>query len=638
MLVHLKVQNTEEYTKMSRKTWFSWMILALTLVLAFGAFSVSAQDIDIEDLPMGDGELVVIITPSHDNPFFKAEADIAQARAEALGYTTLVLVHNDDANLQDQHFDVAISQGAAAIILDNAGADASIASVQRAQEAGIPSFLIDREINATGIAASQLVSNNYQGAVLGAEEFVRLMGEEGEYVELLGRETDTNAAVRSQGYNDVIADFPDMILVAQQTANWSQPEAFDVMETLIQAHPNIKGVIAGNDTMALGASAALRAAGMDDVIVVGFDGSPEVMDAIRRGEIQATVLQPVAVFSEMAVDQAHVYIQTGELPEVEKQSIDCILITPENVDEYGVFAPLPAGEVALPMGNGELIVIITPSHDNPFFKAEADIAQARAEALGYTTLVLVHNDDANLQDQHFDVAISQGAAAIILDNAGADASIASVQRAQEAGIPSFLIDREINATGIAASQLVSNNYQGAVLGAEEFVRLMGEEGEYVELLGRETDTNAAVRSQGYNDVIADFPDMILVAQQTANWSQPEAFDVMETLIQAHPNIKGVIAGNDTMALGASAALRAAGMDDVIVVGFDGSPEVMDAIRRGEIQATVLQPVAVFSEMAVDQAHVYIQTGELPEVEKQSIDCILITPENVDEYGVFAPLN
>ncbi len=624
---------------MSRKTWFSWMILTLTLLLAFGAFGATAQDLDIEDLPMGDGELIVIITPSHDNPFFKAEADIAQARAEELGYTTLVLVHDDDANLQDQHFDVAISQGAAAIILDNAGADASIASIQRAADAGIPSFLIDREINASGVAASQLVSNNYQGAVLGAEEFVRLMGEEGQYVELLGRETDTNAAVRSQGYNDVIADFPDMELVAQQTANWSQPEAFDVMETLIQTYPDIKGVIAGNDTMALGASAALRAAGMDDVIVVGFDGSPEVMDAIRRGEIQATVLQPVAVFSELAVDQAHTYIQTGELPEVEKQSIDCILITPENVDGYGVFAPLPVDEeAALPMGDGELIVIITPSHDNPFFKAEADIAQARAEELGYTTLVLVHDDDANLQDQHFDVAISQGAAAIILDNAGADASIASIQRAADAGIPSFLIDREINASGVAASQLVSNNYQGAVLGAEEFVRLMGEEGQYVELLGRETDTNAAVRSQGYNDVIADFPDMELVAQQTANWSQPEAFDVMETLIQTYPDIKGVIAGNDTMALGASAALRAAGMDDVIVVGFDGSPEVMDAIRRGEIQATVLQPVAVFSELAVDQAHTYIQTGELPEVEKQSIDCILITPENVDEYGVFAPLN
>lgn len=310
--------------------------LLLTLILSIGLLPAVAQD----DLPMGNGELIVIITPSHDNVFFKAEADIAQARAEELGYTTLVLVHNDDANLQDQHFDVAISQGAAAIILDNAGADATIASVQRAKDAGIPTFLIDREINATGVAASQLVSNNYQGAVLGAEEFVRLMGEAGQYVELLGRETDTNAAIRSQGYNDVIGNYPDMELVAQQTANWSQTEAFDVMETIIQANPDIKGVISGNDTMALGAAAALQAAGMTDVIVAGFDGSPEVMEAIKQGTIQLTVLQPVANFSLLAVDQAHTYIQTGELPAEEKQSIDCILITPDNVNDYENFAPI----------------------------------------------------------------------------------------------------------------------------------------------------------------------------------------------------------------------------------------------------------------------------------------------------------
>ncbi len=624
-----------------------WMKLLTVLLLTAVVLTGMPQSAPAP-VAAQEGQLIVIITPSHDNPFFKAEADIAQARAEELGYETLVLVHDDDPNLQDQHFDVAISQGASAIILDNAGADATIAPIQRAKEAGIPTFLIDREINSTGDAAVQLVSNNYHGAVLGAEYFVELMGEEGQYVELLGRETDTNAHVRSQGYNDVIADFPDMELVAQQTANWSQPEAFTVMETIIQANPDIKGVIAGNDTMALGAQAALNAADMGDVIVVGFDGSPDVMDSIRAGEIDATVLQPVANFSEIAVDLADDYIQNGNLPEEEKVSIDCILINPDNVEEYGVFAPLDSssdeGDTAedpladLPMGNGELIVIITPSHDNPFFKAEADIAQARAEELGYETLVLVHDDDPNLQDQHFDVAISQGAVAIILDNAGADATIAPIQRAKEAGIPTFLIDREINSTGDAAVQLVSNNYHGAVLGAEYFVELMGEEGKYVELLGRETDTNAHVRSQGYNDVIADFPDMELVAQQTANWSQPEAFTVMETIIQANPDIKGVIAGNDTMALGAQAALNAAGMTDVIVVGFDGSPDVMDSIRAGEIDATVLQPVANFSEIAVNQAHVYIQTGELPAEEKVSIDCILITTDNVDEYGVFAPLN
>ena len=75
---------------------------------------------------------------------------------------------------------MAIARKVSAIILDNAGADASIAAVNKAKAAGIPSILIDREINATGAAAAQIVSNNYQGATLGAEEFVRLMGETGE--------------------------------------------------------------------------------------------------------------------------------------------------------------------------------------------------------------------------------------------------------------------------------------------------------------------------------------------------------------------------------------------------------------------------------------------------------------------------
>ncbi|MDM8004704.1 MAG: substrate-binding domain-containing protein, partial [Phycisphaerae bacterium] len=194
----------------------------------------------------GEG-LIVIITPSHDNPFFKAEADSAEAAAKALGYETLVLIHDDDPALQDQHFDLAIAQGAKAIIVDNAGADASIQAVKKAKDAGIPTFLIDREINETGIAASQIISNNYQGAVLGAEEFVRLVGEEGKYVELTGRDSDTNAHIRSQGYHDVLDEYPGLEMVAQQTANWSQTEAFEVMETIIQAHPDIKGVISGND-------------------------------------------------------------------------------------------------------------------------------------------------------------------------------------------------------------------------------------------------------------------------------------------------------------------------------------------------------------------------------------------------------
>jgi len=300
------------------------IIFALGMVLSAG--SLFAQQ-----------KLIVIITPSHDNPFFGTEAVAADAQAKKLGYKTLVLSHDDDANKQDQQFDTAIASKAAAIILDNAGADATIGAVTKAKAAKIPVFLIDREINQTGLAISQIVSNNYQGAQLGGEAFVKLMGEKGNYVELVGKESDTNAGVRSKGYHDVIDQYPNLKSVARQSANWSQTEAFAKMETILQANPDIKGVICGNDTMAMGAMAALKAAGKGKVIVVGFDGSNDVRDSIIAGDVKATVLQTCATNAEMAVQQADAYIKNGKTGKPEKQLTDCILIDSKNAKKLNNF-------------------------------------------------------------------------------------------------------------------------------------------------------------------------------------------------------------------------------------------------------------------------------------------------------------
>src|SRR5215218_3225236 len=287
---------------------------------------------------------------------------------------------------------------------------------------------------------------------------------------------------------------------------------------------------------------------------------------------------------------------------------------------------------------GGLIAVITPSLDNPFFKAESDAAVAKAKELGYETSAASHDDDPNKQSQLIDTAISRKAKAIILDNAGADASIGAVQKAKDAGIPVFLIDREINQNGIAAAQIVSNNSQGAQLGAQEFVKSLGGKGKYVELVGKESDTNAGVRSQGYKDVLSQYPDLKRVAQQSANWDQQEAFTKMETILQRNRDIDGVIAGNDTMALGAVAALKSAGLlDKVKVVGFDGSPDAISAIKKDHMVATVLQPAAQIAEMAVEQADKLITTGKTDQPEKRSIDCELVTKDNADEFGVFARL-
>jgi erythritol transport system substrate-binding protein len=129
--------------------------------------------------------------------------------------------------------------------------------------------------------------------------------------------------------------------------------------------------------------------------------------------------------------------------------------------------------------------------------------------------------------------------------------------------------------------------------------------------------------------------MKMVSQQSANWSQTEGYSKMETILQANPNIKGVIAGNDTMAMGAIAALQAAGRKDVIVVGFDGSNDVRDSILAGGIKATVMQPAYAQAQLAVEQANEFIKTGKKPADEKRLMDCILITADNAKKLETFA---
>lgn len=282
-----------------------------------------------------------------------------------------------------------------------------------------------------------------------------------------------------------------------------------------------------------------------------------------------------------------------------------------------------------------LLVIIVPSQDNPFFKSEADTAAARAVALGYRVRVDSHDDDAYRQDNLIDAAIASNASAIVLDNAGADASVAAIRRAARAGIACFLIDREINVTGIAKAQIIADNHQGSIIVAEEFARALGSsKASYVELLGRESDTNAQVRTTGFHSVLDRDSNLIRVAAQSANWSQSEAFQKTETILQAHADIAGIIAGNDTMALGALAAVKSSGRQGIVIAGFDGSPDAVAAVRSGDLLVTALQPAVLIARLAVDQADGYLKTGKLDKPELQIIPCNLVTRSNAQDFRDF----
>ncbi len=296
-------------------------------------------------------------------------------------------------------------------------------------------------------------------------------------------------------------------------------------------------------------------------------------------------------------------------------------------------APALGGAAPARAAEGGLMSIIVNDPSNPYWLTEGNVAAAEAQKLGYKASVGASKGDTNTESNLIDTAITNRSVAIILDPANASGSVGAVKKAIAANIPVFLVNAEINQDGLAKAQLVSNNAQGAALGAQQWVKDVGQKGNFVELLGSPSDNNAATRSNGYETVLSQYAGLAKAGSQVANWDRTQGHDKMQNLLQAHPDIIGVISGNDEMALGAIAALKEAGkLSSMKVGGFDGSPDAVAAVKAGELAYTVLQPVATFSAKAVDEADSFLKTGKTgAPTEKQLFNCVLITKATTSRY-------
>jgi ABC-type sugar transport system substrate-binding protein len=283
----------------------------------------------------GDKKIAIVIS-TFNNPWFVVLRDAAEARAKELGYETASFESQNDTTKETSHFENTIAAGYDAILFNATDSDGSIANVRRAKKAGIPVFLIDREINATDAATSQILSDSYSGCVDIGEYFVETVGKEGNYVEILGQSGDNNTHNRSKGFHSVVDKFPGLKMVAQQPGDFDRAKAFEVMETILQDQPDIDAVFCGNDAMAMGAYNALVAAGKTDVKVFGFDGADEVVKLIAEGKIVATGMQFPKDMARTAAEYADEWIN-GKRDFEQKIPVAVELVTKDNVAEYSDF-------------------------------------------------------------------------------------------------------------------------------------------------------------------------------------------------------------------------------------------------------------------------------------------------------------
>ena len=283
------------------------------------------------------------------------------------------------------------------------------------------------------------------------------------------------------------------------------------------------------------------------------------------------------------------------------------------------------------------VAIVVSTLNNPWFVFLAETAAAQVQKLGYDSKIFDSQNNTALETEHFENALAAGYNAILFNPTDADGSVANVKRAKEAGVPVFCMDREVNTTDGATSQILSDNYSGCVALGKYFVQTMKKKGKYVELLGLVNDNNTWNRSKGFHSVVDNYSGLQMVAQQSAEFDRNKAMEVLESILQAHPDIDAVFCGNDAMASGAYQALASAGKTNVRVFGFDGAEDVIEAIRNGKIEATGMQFPQLIAERAAIFADEYFK-GKRDFAKKMPVAVELVTKENVDNYLAYGKKN
>jgi ABC-type sugar transport system substrate-binding protein len=284
---------------------------------------------------------VAVVISTLNNPWFVVLGETAKARVIELGYDATIFDSQNDTAKEAAHFENIIAGGYKAILFNPTDAEGSIASVRKAKTAGGPVFCIDREINATNAATSQMLSDNYSGCVKLGQYFVKRVGEQGKYAELLGIPGDNNTWNRSKGFHSVVDRYPGLKMVAQQSGEFDRAKGMEVMESILQANPDIVGVFCGNDAMAMGAYQALLAAKKDkQVKVFGFDGADDVVRLIAEKKIEATGMQFPKTMARKAAEYADEYIK-GKRDFPQKTPVAVELVTQDNVAKYGDYGKKP---------------------------------------------------------------------------------------------------------------------------------------------------------------------------------------------------------------------------------------------------------------------------------------------------------
>lgn len=288
-------------------------------------------------------------------------------------------------------------------------------------------------------------------------------------------------------------------------------------------------------------------------------------------------------------------------------------------------APMAAGAQERP-----LIGVSVADQRSLFYIAAVDGMRAAAEEAGAELRVVSASNNSREQINQVDNLLIQNIGALIFISQDSTAAAAGVRAANNANVPVVAVDqRPESGAGRIETFIATDSVKAARDLCTWLFEQMGGSGQLAILRGVLGSTAQLQRTEGCQQALDEFPGIEVVAVQTANWDENEAFRATQNILTANPDLDAVFGESDAMALGAAKAGRQAGRDDLLSVGIDGFPTKFDAIQSGLTQATMAQIPYDMGRMAVRDAIRVINGETLPELQYQ--DAVLLTAENIAEY-------
>lgn len=295
-------------------------LLAVLAIAIFTFTSCSIEGQDTKDNSSNtkkeekakDGKLKVGVSLSTlNNPFFVSIREGVEEAAKDKDVETVITDAQNDSSSQNNQVEDLITQKVDLIIINPVDSTAISSSVKKANEANIPVICVDRSSD-EGEIVSFISSNNIEGGKLAGEFILEKAGKDAKVIQLEGIPGASSTRERGEGFKKATDKKID--LVASQTANFDRAEGMTVMENLLQAQPDVKAVFCQNDEMALGASEAIKASGKD-IVLVGFDGNEDAINAVKEGTMTATVAQKPKEMGKIALETAVKYLKGEKVEE-----------------------------------------------------------------------------------------------------------------------------------------------------------------------------------------------------------------------------------------------------------------------------------------------------------------------------------